>query len=324
MAVYTQLGPEQVNALLAHYDVGELVALKGIAEGVENSNFFVQTTQGRFILTLYENRVNPDDLPFFYALLKHLHDAGCKVPQFMADRKGAWLQTLAGRPACLIEFLDGVSVTEPSAAQAYSTGAALGQMHKALADFTLSRPNSLGISAWRPLAMRCKVDGLEAISQGLSARVFAECNYLDAHWPNDLPVAAIHADLFPDNVLMLGDHVGGLIDFYFACTEIRAYDLAVTHSAWCFSNDGAVFDADVSAGLLNGYADIVPLDAATRDALPILLRGACLRFLLTRCYDWINTPANALVTRKGPLAFLRRLEFYSDAAAVENMLRHPA
>jgi homoserine kinase type II len=172
------------------------------------------------------------------------------------------------------------------------------------------------------LALRCTADGLESIAAGLSERVFAECDYLEAHWPSNLPVAAIHADLFPDNVLMLGDDVGGLIDFYFACTEIRAYGLAVTHSAWCFSNDGAVFDADLSTGLLNGYADIVPLDAATRDALPILLRGACLRFLLTRCYDWINTPANALVTRKDPLAFLRRLEFYSDAEAVEDMLRH--
>lgn len=321
MAVYTQLGPQQVDALLAHYDVGELVALKGIAEGVENSNFFVQTTQNRFILTLYENRVDPGDLPFFYALLKHLHDAGCKVPQFMTGRDGQWLHTVAGRPACLIEFLDGVSVTEPTASQAHSTGAALGEMHKALADFPLSRPNSLGVSAWRPLATRCTAQGLDAILAGLAERVAAECDYLEAHWPTDLPAAAIHADLFPDNVLMLGDHVSGLIDFYFACTETRAYDLAVTHSAWCFSNDGAVFDAEVSAGLLAGYAELVPLNDAVCAALPILLRGACLRFLLTRCYDWINTPPNALVTRKDPLAFLRRLDFYSDQAQVDSMLR---
>ncbi len=320
LAVYTQLGPEQVGALLAQYDVGELVALKGIAEGVENSNFFVETTQGRFILTVYENRVNPKDLPFFYTLLKHLHDAGCQVPQFLADRDGQWLQSIAGKPACLIEFLIGVSVTKPSPAQAHATGVALGQMHKALADFTVSRPNSLGISAWRPLAMRCTIEGLDAISAGLAARILSECDYLDAHWPSHLPVAAIHADLFLDNVLMLGDNVTGLIDFYFACTEIRAYDLAVTHSAWCFSNDGAVFDPAVSAALLSGYGNIMPIDPETGDALPVLLRGACLRFLLTRCYDWINTPANALVTRKDPLAFLRRLEFYSDAQQVKNML----
>lgn len=312
MAVYTQLGPEDVTPLLAQYDAGELIALKGIAEGVENSNFFVETTKSRFILTLYENRVDPADLPFFYALLKHLHDAGCKVPQFIADTKGQWLHEVAHRPACLIEFLQGVSVTQPTAAQAHATGESLGKMHAALIDFAEVRPNSLGISAWRPLAVRCTHSGLEDIQTGLSQRVLSECDYLEQHWPGHLPVGAIHADLFPDNVLMRGDRVTGLIDFYFACTDIRGYDLAVTHSAWCFSSDGARFNQAVSASLLAGYGESCELDVPTRDALPVLMRGACLRFLLTRCYDWINTPANALVTRKDPLAFLRRLDFYSD------------
>lgn len=321
MAVYTQLGPEQVSALLSQYDVGELVALKGIAEGVENSNFFVETTKSRFILTLYENRVDPDDLPFFYALLKHLHEAGCKVPRFMSDRQGQWLQTVAGRPACLIEFLNGVSVTQPTAAQARSTGAALAQMHNALADFHPIRPNSLGVTAWRPLSARCTAAGLNSIADGLSARIAAECDFLEANWPHHLPTGAIHGDLFPDNVLMLGDNVTGLIDFYFACTDIRAFDVAVTHSAWCFSNDGASFDHNVSAAMLEGYTSLAALDAETRAVLPVLMRGACLRFLLTRCYDWINTPADALVTRKDPLAFLRRLDFYSDETQVTRMLK---
>ena len=253
MAVYTQLGPEQVGDLLAKYDAGQLVALKGIAEGVENSNFFVETTTGRFILTLYENRVDPSDLPFFHALLKHLHQAGCKVPRFITDQDGFWLQQVAGRPACLIEFLQGVSVTRPTPAQAHATGAALGDMHAALADFSPQRPNSLGLSAWRPLAQRCTEDALEDIQAGLARRIFAECDYLERCWPAHLPVAAIHADLFPDNVLMLGDKVTGLIDFYFACTDIRGYDLAVTHSAWCFTADGSRFDADVSGAMLAGY-----------------------------------------------------------------------
>lgn len=312
MAVYTILGAEDVAELLARYDVGDLIALKGIAEGVENSNYFVETSQSRFILTLYENRVDPADLPFFYALLKHLHNAGCKVPRFIADSKGEWLQEVAGRPACLIEFLHGVSVTKPTPAQARATGAALGAMHAALADFNEVRPNSLGMSAWRPLAQRCSSDELDAIQTGLPARIAAECDYLEAHWPTDLPMSAIHGDLFPDNVLMLGNEVTGLIDFYFACTDLRGYDLAVTHSAWCFSTDGKSFDTALSAALLAGYSDAYSL-VPMRDALPVLLRGACLRFLLTRCYDWIHTPANALVTRKDPLAFLRRLEFYADA-----------
>ena len=320
MAVYTQLGPEQVSTFLAQYDAGELIALKGIAEGVENSNYFVETTKSRFILTLYESRVDPADLPFFYALLKHLHEAGCKVPRFIPDRNGEWLQNLAGRPACLIEFLQGVSVTQPTPAQAKATGVALGQMHSALADFDQKRPNSLGLLSWRPLAEQCTAPGLEGIHGGLAKRVEAECDFLEKRWPKNLPQRAIHADLFPDNVLMLGDRVTGLIDFYFACTDALGYDLAVTHSAWCFTNDGTRFQSDLSANLLRGYDSVHGFDAPTRDALPLFFRGACLRFLLTRCYDWINTPANALVTRKDPLAFLRRLDFYSDDANISELM----
>jgi homoserine kinase type II len=320
LAVYTQLGPEQVASLLALYDVGELIALKGIAEGVENSNFYVETTQSRFILTLYESRVNPADLPFFYSLLKHLHEAGCKVPRFISDREGKWLHEVAGRPACLIEFLQGVSVTKPNSRQAFATGKALGQMHSALADFSDERPNGLGIAAWRPLAEKCTQAGLDGIQSGLAQRVDEECDLLETKWPANLPASAIHADLFPDNVLMLGDEVTGLIDFYFACTDVRGYDVAVTHSAWCFSADGSTFDAAASAALLQGYSSIFALDVPTRDALPLLVRGASLRFLLTRCYDWINTPANALVTRKDPLAFLRRLDFYSNPANMARIL----
>lgn len=320
MAVYTALGPEQVSALLARYDVGDLIALKGIAEGVENSNFFVETTKAKYILTLYENRVDPADLPFFYALLKHLHDAGCKVPRFIADCDGQWLQEIAGRPACLIEFLQGVSVTTPTPHQARSTGAALGQMHTALTNFEDTRANSLGVTAWRPLTDSCTAAGLESIQSGLAQRIADECDFVEAHWPHNLPRSAIHADLFPDNVLMLGNDVTGLIDFYFACTDATGYDLAVTHSAWCFSNDGCSFDEGLSAALLAGYASAFPIDVPTRDAFAMLLRGACLRFLLTRCYDWINTPANALVTRKDPLAFLWRLDFYSDDANIARIM----
>ena len=320
LAVYTQLGPEQVSAFLTQYDAGELIALKGIAEGVENSNYFVETSKSRFILTLYESRVDPADLPFFYALLKHLHDAGCKVPCFITDRNGEWLQNVAGRPACLIEFLHGVSVTQPSSTQAKAVGVALGQMHAALASFEQQRPNSLGISSWRQLAEQCTASGLDQISDGLAKRVEAECDFLEQHWPRNLPLRGIHADLFPDNVLMLGDQVTGLIDFYFACTDALGYDLAVTHSAWCFTTDGSQFQPELSANLLVGYNSAHAIDVPTRDALPLFFRGACLRFLLTRCYDWINTPANALVTRKDPLAFLRRLDFYSDDTNISGLM----
>ncbi|HAF42371.1 MAG TPA: homoserine kinase [Sphingobium sp.] len=321
MAVYTHVPAEDIDAFLARYDAGRLVSAKGIAEGVENSNYLLETTGAdghghRYILTLYEKRVDEADLPFFMDLLDHLGARGCQVPRFIADREGRRLQQLSGRPACLIEFLTGISVTEPTPGQARAAGVALGELHKAAQGFAGERRNALDKDGWHALAARCG-DDFDEIQPGLAARVAQELAFLDAHWPADLPRSVIHADLFPDNVLMLGEEVTGLIDFYFSCTDIRAYDLAVTHSAWVFSNDGATWFGDRAAALGAGYARSHGLTEAERAAFPILCRGAALRFLLTRAYDWINTPADALVTRKDPLAYLRRLDFYAKADPAE-------
>ena len=311
MAVYTHVPAEEMAALLVRYGVGGLRSAKGIAEGVENSNYLVEAEHGqRFILTLYEKRVDAGDLPFFLGLLDHLADRGLPVPRALKDRDGVQVQQVCGRPACLIEFLPGVSLSHPTPRQAQATGAMLGRMHAALADFAPERPNVLGLPGWHALAARCG-DALDGIAPGLAARIADELAWLDAHWPTDLPHAVIHADLFPDNMLMLGDKVAGIIDFYFACREVRAWDLAVTHSAWAFSTDGASFDAAVGAALIAGYAGSFALSDAERAALPALARGAALRFTLTRAWDWLNTPADALVTRKDPLAFLRRLDLYA-------------
>ena len=311
MAVYTPVSADDLTAFLAGYDVGAAVSFKGIAEGVENSNFLLETTRGRFILTLYEKRVDAGDLPWFLALMGHLAAKGLPVPGPVVDACGQVLQVLNGRPACLIEFLPGVSVTEAMPEAAREVGAALGQMHLALADFTVPRPNALGPTAWPPLAARCngrlgEIDaGLpDAVARGLAAAT---------EWPADLPQSTIHADLFPDNVLMLDGRVTGLIDFYFACTDARAYDVAITHAAWCFSADGRQFFPERAAGLMRGYLAEVGLSVAERAALPRLAAGAALRFTLTRAYDWINTPADALVTRKDPMAFARRLTWYLAA-----------
>ncbi|MGY4398500.1 homoserine kinase type II [Sphingomonas sp. UYAg733] len=311
MAVYTHVSAEALAAFLARYDHGELVSAKGIAEGVENSNYMVDTTKGRFILTLYEKRVDLGDLPFFFAMLDHLAERGNPVPRALPDRAGVAIQQLEGRSACLIEFLPGVSVSHPTIAQAFATGAAMGHMHESLTDFTGERPNSLGPEGWSALLARCGRD-LDAIQPGLFDRVSGALATVLAAWPYNLPRGVIHADLFPDNVLMLGDRVGGLIDFYFACTDIRAWDLAVTHSAWSFDASGDTVDRAVGAALVEGYVSRFPLSDAERAALPVLARGACIRFLLTRAWDWLNTPADALVTRKDPLAYLRRLNTYDQ------------
>lgn len=317
MAVYTHVSAEMMARFLGEFDTGELISFKGIAEGVENSNFLVETRGGtdghRFILTLYEKRVDPEDLPFFMALLDHLADRGCRVPRAIADRQGVQIKQLAGRRACLIEFLEGVSLSDPNPAQTKAAGAALAAMHHAVADFTGNRPNSMGLASWRDLADKC-AGQWQQIDPALEKLVGTELAFLEAHWPTSLPQSVIHADLFPDNVLMLGDCVSGLIDFYFSCTDARAYDLAVTHSAWCFSLDGKTFDKALSDALIGGYREALALESAELAALPILARGAALRFTLSRAYDWINTPADAMVTRKDPMAFARRLAFYSDPA----------
>lgn len=312
MAVYTHVPAEMLAELVARYDLGALISAKGIAEGVENSNYMVETERARIILTLYEKRVDAADLPFFLALLDHLADRGLPVPRALRDHDGVQLQTVAGRPACVIEFLPGVSVTTPTVAQTRAAGAALGDVHRAAADFTGERPNALGPDGWRALAARCG-DDLDQISPGLAGRIAEELAFLGRNWPGDLPRAVIHADLFPDNVLMLGDRVTGLIDFYFACTELRAWDLAVTHAAWCFEPGGTNYHPELGAALVAGYDATFGLSDAEADAFAVLARGAALRFLLTRAWDWLNTPADALVTRKDPLAFLRRLELYASA-----------
>jgi homoserine kinase type II len=310
MAVYTHISAEDMAVLLDRFDVGQLVSAKGIAEGVENSNYLVDTTGGRFILTIYEKRVDVDDLPFFLALLDHLADKGCPVPRTMHDRNGAQLLEWQGKKLALIEFLPGVSVSHPTPQKAHAVGEALGGMHRAVADFPMNRTNTLGPDGWFELARKCG-DDLDSIAPGLKARVAAECHFIRANWPHDLSRSVIHADLFPDNVLMTGDAVGGLIDFYFACTEVRAWDLAVTHIAWSFTPDGSEYRAGVGDALMAGYEAGFGLSEAERTAFPVLARGACLRFLLTRCWDWLNTPADALVKRHDPLAMLRRLEHYA-------------
>ncbi|MBW8784328.1 MAG: homoserine kinase [Novosphingobium sp.] len=319
MAVYTQLGAETLSALLAEFDVGALRSAKGIAEGVSNSNWLIETSGrngsgARFILTMYEMRVAIEDLPFFLGLLDHLAARGCPVPRTIHDRKDRPFRKLGDKAVALIEFLPGVSVSAPTPGQARAVGGALAQVHLAGADFPHQRVNDFGHAHWRELADACGADALASIDPQLGALVARELALLAERWPADLPRSVIHADLFPDNVLMLGDTVSGLIDFYFACTDLTAYDVAVTHAAWCFDADGRRFDPALGATLLAGYEAVRPLSDRERAALPLLARGAALRFVLTRAYDWVNTPPGALVTRKDPLAFARRLEFYADPA----------
>lgn len=314
MAVYTHLSAETLDNFLKGFDVGSLRSVKGIAEGVENTNYLVDTDQARFILTLYEKRVRSSDLPFFLGLMDHLAQKGLPVPHPIADKLGLIIHTLSNKSACLIEFLSGVSIHEPTPAQCHALGSALGKMHQATRDFDQTRPNDLSVTGWRNLAEACK-NNADQIEQGLVLEIGRALQHIEARWPEGLAVTAIHADLFPNNVLFQGNEVTGLIDFYFAATDIRAYDVAVCLNSWCFSHDGDQYYPEQAAALLAGYHETHGLSPEEQHALPILCQGAALRFLLTRTYDWINTPSDALVTKLDPLAYARRLRFYTQAPA---------
>jgi homoserine kinase type II len=314
MAVYTEVSDEALAEFIAGYDVGALLSYKGIAEGVENTNYLVHTEKGPFILTLYEKRVAPADLPFFLALMEHLAKAGITCPTPVRDARGRLLRTLSGRPAALVRFLEGVWIRRPQARHCAAVGQALARLHMASQDFGLTRANALGLAGWRQLYVRLQ-SRADEIAPGLSATIEQELEHLQAHWPTTLAQGVIHADLFPDNVFFLGDQLSGLIDFYFACNDALSYDVAITMNAWCFETDHA-FNITKGQALLRGYESVRALAPAEREALPLLARGAALRFLLTRAYDWLHTSKDALVSRKDPLEYLRRLKFHRSVRSV--------
>jgi homoserine kinase type II len=308
VAVYTDVAAEDLGSFLAGYDVGELLAYKGIAEGVENSNFLVHTSRGYFILTLYEKRVAAHDLPFFLGLMEHLHARGITCPQPVKNRQGEVLGKVAGRPAAMITFLDGMWIRRPTPAHCAALGEALAKLHLAGLDFPLRRANALSVAGWRPLYEHCRTRANE-VRRDLGAFLAAELAYLEGAWPRDLPQGVIHADLFPDNVFFLDSRLSGLIDFYFACTDALAYDVTVCLNAWCFETDHS-YNVTKGRSLLQAYAKVRPFTDAERDALPILARGAALRFLLTRLVDWFDVPPGALVRPKDPLEYVRKLRFH--------------
>ncbi|WP_298216081.1 homoserine kinase [Acidocella sp.] len=316
MAVYTEVSDEALTAFLALYDIGTLTAFRGIAEGVENSNYALKTTQGDFILTLYERRVRKQDLPYFLGLMEHLRGRGMPCPLPVRARDGRNLQELAGKMAAITTFLPGVWPRRPQLSHCAPLGEALARLHLAGEGFAMTRPNGLGPQSWGPLLEKC-LPQADSLLGGLGGDLQGWLADTLAHWPRALPTGQIHADLFPDNVFFLDGKISGLIDFYFACTDILAYDIAVCLNAWCFERH-AELNVTMSRALLRGYQSVRPLSQAEIAALPVLCRGAALRFLLTRLYDWLNTPEGALVTRKDPLDYYRRLRFHfsvSGAAA---------
>ena len=308
MAVYTEVSNEALDEFLATYEIGDVVSFKGIAEGVENSNFHLRTTRGQFILTLYEKRVKASDLPFFVGLMEHLAARGVTCPQPVRNRFGEVLGRLAGRPSAIVTFLNGVWIRRPAIHHCFAVGQALAQMHLGGLDFPLSRPNALSLEAW-PALFRIAEPRADEVSALFRSAIAEELSFLARNWPQGLPRGVIHADLFNDNVFFLNDRLSGLIDFYFACNDALAYDLAICLSAWCFEPDNQ-FNLAKGRAIISGYQEVRPLKPDEKEALPILARGSTLRFMLTRLVDWLNVPPGAKVAPKDPLEYRDKLRFH--------------
>ena len=308
MAVYTEVSDLALEAFVAGYGIGPVVSCTGIAEGIENSNYLLQTQDSSYILTLYEKRVAREDLPFFLKLMEHLavHGVACPVP--IRDATGNALRELCGRPAAIVSYLNGMWPRRVMPKHCAALGRALAEMHLASAEFAMSRPNDLSIAGWKNLVATCR-DRADEIQPGRAEEIADELVDLEACRPTEIEKGIIHADLFPDNVFFLGDNLSGLIDFYFACTDILAYDVAVCLNAWCFEANGD-FNITKAKRLLVAYDDVRPLRPIELTVLPILARGAALRFLLTRLHDRLYPPEGVMVRHKDPLEFLRRLRFH--------------
>jgi homoserine kinase type II len=313
MAVYTDVPDDELRLFVADYDIGEVVSCKGIAEGVENSNYLLRTDRGTFFLTLYEKRVDPADLPFFIALMEHLAEHGIACPIPIKARDGVALRRLCGRPAAIVSFLDGMWPRRIQPYHCAGVGDALARLHLAGASFAMRRPNNLSLAGWRSLFDACRSRAHE-VRKGLAEELAQELDALGRSWPAQLPEGIIHADLFPDNIFFRREQVSGLIDFYFACTDFLAYDLAICLNAWCFESDGS-FNVTKARLMLASYQARRPLSRAEFEALPLLARGSALRFLLTRLYDWLNHPPGAFVRPKDPLEYLQKLRFHRGVAS---------
>jgi homoserine kinase type II len=308
MAVYTEVGDDELRAFVELYALGEVLSCKGIAEGVENSNYLLTTECGNFILTLYEKRVARQDLPFFIGLMDHLAHHGVACPTPVRARDGEALRELCGRPAAIVSFLTGMWPRRIDPFHCAGVGGALARLHRAGEAFAMTRPNDLGPAGWRRLYEACR-DRADEVQPGLTTEIGDELAFLEEAWPHHLPAGVIHADLFPDNVFFRGRELTGLIDFYFACTDFLAYDVAICLNAWCFEPDGS-FNVTKARLLIGNYLPVRKMLPVELAVLPLLARGSALRFLLTRLYDWLNQPAGALVRPKNPIEYLKKLRFH--------------
>ena len=315
MAVYTKLSEHKLKDFFSKYNLGKLLNYKEIKEGIENTNYFIQTEKNKFILTLYEKRVDEKDLPFFMSLMKNLHDKNFPSPKPIININGNYISEISNKKAAVVSFLDGSSKKNLNPKNCYEVGVNTAKLHLITKNLVAKRKNKLSVLSWRKIYNKVKND-CSKIHPNLIEIIEKNLEEIEHKWPKNIPSGIIHADLFPDNIFFKNDKLTGIIDFYFACNDFYALEIAVCLNALCFEgkNDNLSFNVTKAKKFIDGYSSIRKLSEDEKKSLKILCQGAAIRFLLTRVFDYLNLTEGAIVEIKDPVEYLKRLEFHNNVS----------
>ena len=309
MAVYTKLDHQEVRQFLEQYNINKFKDYKGITEGVENTNYLIKTLEQDYILTIYEKRVDENDLPFFIKLLSYLSENKFPCPKPIANKNNEKINRIKNKNAALVTFLNGQSKNRITREECFEIGKITAQLHEITKKFNINRKNNLSIENWDSIfekTIKQKID----LDESIIKKTKNYLNFLKDKWPKNLPQGIIHADLFPDNIFFTNNKVSGIIDFYFACNDFFAYEIAICINSLCFDNN-STFNMTKAKNLIDGYTSIRTLSEDEKKYLPILSMGAAMRFFLTRLYDFYHTDNKADVKIKDPFEYLKKIEFHS-------------
>ncbi len=313
MAVYTKLSASDLNNFFSKYDLGKVLSYSEIKEGIENTNYFIQTESGKYILTLYEKRVEEKDLPFFIGLMRNLYDSKFLSPEPIINKNGNYISEILNKKAAVISFLDGSAKKNLSPNNCYQVGISTAKLHLITKNLKNKRENKLSVNAWRPLYNKVKKD-CSKIHRNLSEIIEKNLFEIEKDWPKNIPSGIIHADLFPDNIFFKNNKLSGIIDYYFSCWDFYAFEIAICLNALCFDGvkEDLSFNVTKAKKFIDGYSSIRKLSDKEKESLKILCQGAAIRFLLTRVFDFLNLTEGAIVTIKDPVEYLKRLEFHNS------------
>tara|TARA_Y100000782_G_C10166574_1_gene257894 strand:- start:418 stop:1386 length:969 start_codon:yes stop_codon:yes gene_type:complete len=313
MAVYTKLSENNLKDFFSKYNLGKLLKFQGIQEGIENSNYFVKTDSGKFILTIYEKRVEEKDLPFFMGLMKNIFNENFPSPEPIINKNGNYITEIFGKKAAVVSFLEGTSKKNLTPGNCHEVGIYTAKLHTITKNLNIKRTNRLSVNSWRLIYRKIQRD-CSKIYPDLTKIIERNLEVIEDQWPKNIPRGIIHADLFPDNIFFKGSKLTGIIDFYFSCYDFYALEIAICLNALCFEgkNENLSFNVTKAKKFIDGYSSIRKLTEEEKESLKILCHGAAMRFLLTRVFDYLNLTEDALVKIKDPVEYLKRLEFHNS------------